>query len=219
MADESISPELALVDPNVAREPGHVIDPLEPPRAPDPDGNGAAPPRDELPLETLLYNTGLITAEQLGELVRDSVLLERPVAEVALERGMVEPETLRALLAPQPPPAPTAFIERVDVTSLPPDVVEQLHEATGETWGHHVEPFELKAVPATESAAAYTVMLRFENGERLAVDSAATYDGATELARALAARFADAAEWPFAGGRFIRPETVVSVDLERALED
>jgi hypothetical protein len=270
MAGDPISPELALIDPALAghstREGGPMIDPLEPPRAPEAPANGAGPAHVIPPLETLLYEAGLITADLLGELVRDSVVSGRSVGDVALERGLVSPQVIQALLAHAgeltPPPAeapaaaeeapvPTvtlAFIERVDEPVLPSPFVERVEEAAPSAWGHlpvapdppepeaeiasipevpaetvlSVVPPSVEvpetAAPAVAARPAYTLMLRLQSGERMIVETATTFDGAVELARNLVGRFTAADEWPLVAGRFIRPETIVSVDVERSLE-
>jgi hypothetical protein len=173
-----------------------MIDPLEPRQAAETTTNGAGPAENVPPLETLLYEAGLITPDQLGELVRDSVVLRRPVATVAVERGWVSPEAIQVLLA-------QAFAERVD-------------DSAAETWGHVSHQPPPDASP--QAVPAYALVLRLQNGERVIVDRAVTFECAAEMGRALATRFATEAEWPLVAGRFIRPEVVVSVDIERPLE-
>jgi hypothetical protein len=117
----------------------------------------------------------------------------QPVAivEPALEPvGLVEP-------APAPAPVPEPFVEQPFAAQL------------------DVEPAPLPGA-ATEVGAR--VFVRLTTGERLEVgmfdnlDSART--GGAEVVRQL---MAAGTEWPVFGGRFVRPDAVVSVDVEPAL--
>lgn len=340
MLDQPISPELALVDGWPAgRRPAEVeavIDPLDIRRAPvtaGPSGMGDASSRS---VEAMLFQAGLITADQLGELVRDSVVLNRPAAEVALERGLVSQEVLEAVLAktfapsrdalpfplpveimplnpviraetPLEPIVPAVIAEQSpQVVLLPaePATVAELHalaepaiplepasplssealqallaaapaadvvrgevqtvydvppvetlplqpEAPVEPAMPSVAPQQSQPVvllpaepelavaeplepvmrptpptvadlPAeatpTSVATVFAVLLRLQTGERINVDKAASFETAAHVARRLADRLAGATEWPLLAGRCIRPDAVVSVDIERTLE-
>jgi hypothetical protein len=102
---EPISPELALVDPALAsrngKEAAPVIDGLGSTNGNLATLNGAADAAVESTpsVESLLFKTGAISADQLGEIVRESVLTQRPVAAIALERGLTTPEALAVLSA------------------------------------------------------------------------------------------------------------------------
>lgn len=71
---------------------------------------------------------------------------------------------------------------------------------------------------ATSQTATFGVLVRLQTGEQLAVQSASSFEDAVEQAQSLAGRFSRAGEWPFIAGRCIRPEAVVSIDIERSLE-
>ena len=301
-----------------------MIDPLDARREAGTAGPSAMAEAPSMSVEALLFQAGLITADQLGELVRDSVVLNRPAAEVALERGLVSsaalqevlakasapapdslpfplpvetlplhalpeveaplepevvaavqpvvvpelplqpvspfsPEALEALLAaapiadavrieaalPEAPaePAMPAFVaEQIPPVVLLPDpmpvAVEPMPVAVVEPMPVAVEPMPVAVEPmpvavepmpvavepmpaAVEPmpvATTFAVLLRLQTGERIPVDRAASFETASEVARGLADRFAGATEWPLLAGRYIRPDAVVSVDIERALE-
>ena len=294
-----------------------MIDPLDARREAGTAGPSAMAEASSMSVEALLFQAGLITADQLGELVRDSVVLNRPAAEVALERGLVSsaalqevlakasvpapdslpfplpvetlplhavpeveaplepevvaavqpvvvpelplqpvspfsPEALEALLAaapiagavrieaalPEAPaePAMPAFVaEQIPPVVLLPDpmpvAVEPMPVAVVEPMPVAVEPMPVAVEPmpvavepmpaAVEPmpvATTFAVLLRLQTGERIPVDRAASFETASEVARGLADRFAGATEWPLLAGRYIRPDAVVSVDIERALE-
>jgi hypothetical protein len=136
MRPEPISPELALVDPELARSANDVeavmIDPL--------NQQQPAPAESRPSIETVLFSAGLMSADDLGELVRDAVVAQRPVAALAVERNLVTPQVLQALLdqaqlgisldealgladsAPAPAPAPDPAPAPPPVAVLPPPV-------------------------------------------------------------------------------------------------
>jgi hypothetical protein len=82
----------------------------------------------------------------------------------------------------------------------------------------------LEVAPAPAPAAAQPtgqrvkVFVRLTSGERVDAGSFGSLDQAkergAEIARTLAA---DAPEWPFVAGRFLRPDTIVSLDVEPEL--
>jgi hypothetical protein len=61
-----------------------------------------------------------------------------------------------------------------------------------------------------------SVMLSLTNGERVPVESFDDAEAAKNHARELTRRLAATTEWELVGERFIRPDAVVSVDLEKA---
>jgi len=298
-----------------------MIDPFDPVSATAPGANGS-PAQSPPSVEALLFGAGAISADQLGELVRDAVLSERPVAALALERGFANAEMLKTLFAnagvdvslaeivgeeaapvevaapaplepvapplaqppldsapvqvpvPSPvvrasepvasaiehpeafdPPAPSGFEPPAVIhlaprttaaessapappvaPAVPPPVVlappivpsvsldERVRAAVARAAeGASPEPLPAAAEEAVrpepaEAGAAFSVLVRLQSGEQVAVDKVGSFERAADLARTLAGRFATAGEWPFVAGRCIRPDAVVSIDVERALE-
>jgi hypothetical protein len=248
----------------------------------------------------MLFGAGLISADQLGELVRDTIQLGRPASELAVERGFVSAEALHTVLAqngtatpaappveiqatePAPPtialdfapveiepaqPQPTfelssaqalLLAEETVIPAEPLAAAEPFAPLTFEAAPVESAPaqpmptFDLAAMPApaiAEEAAvpaepvtaaaeplaavmplrppaeaevaaepAFAVLVRLQTGERVAVDTATSYEAAVGVARTIAAGFAGTTEWPLLAGRCIRPEAVVSVDIERNLQ-
>jgi len=95
--------------------------------------------------------------------------------------------------------------------------------------GHRLPPAEPVVRPvlpaANETLAAplsakkhqkVNVMLCLMNGERIAVESFDDEDAAKERARDLTRELGATSEWQMIGARFVRPEAVVTVDLESA---
>jgi hypothetical protein len=68
------------------------------------------------------------------------------------------------------------------------------------------------------SASDYRIFIRLTTGERLEVATVPGLEEAKNGARELIRRLGTHGEgWPFIGGRFVRPDAVVSVDLDTAL--
>jgi hypothetical protein len=63
--------------------------------------------------------------------------------------------------------------------------------------------------------AAHRLSLRLTNGERVEAGAYADLEAAKQQAKALMAQVAaaDGGDWPFVNGRFIKPDTIVSVDI------
>lgn len=238
MCREPISPELVLIDPELAAS----LDEQETPMIDTPNPTQTA---DSPSIETLMFKAGLISADDLGELVRDAVVAQRPVAALAIERNLVTPRALELLLADtnEEPPAPEPVVLEPAPEPLAPPVappvapvppvapepplapaavaaVVPAPEPEPEQAPQPVEPTPLHAViPVDEQAAAYEILVRLTTGDTVRVGDAPSRADAEDVARSTARRFAEAAEWPLVGGRCLRPDLVVSVDLVRRLED
>ena len=83
------------------------------------------------------------------------------------------------------------------------------------------EPVTRAATPAANEILAapkrakVTVVLCLSNGERVPVESFDDEQAAKEHARALTLAL-QSSEWQLVGERFVRPDAVVTVDLEKA---
>jgi hypothetical protein len=126
-----------------------------------------------------------------------------------------------APLTPLAPLAPPAAEPVAPPTFNPePVVAEPVSElpAPEPTFGR-VED-ELAHEPSSEleqelpSALSYDVSLRLNDGERVPIGSFAEPQKAREYAREVVGHLSDDGEgWPFFSGRFMRPDTIVSVDI------
>jgi hypothetical protein len=69
--------------------------------------------------------------------------------------------------------------------------------------------------PAPASGTLYEVTIRLANGERVEAGTFQELGAAKERAKELMAQVAAAGqvEWPFVNGRFLKPDTIVSVDI------
>jgi hypothetical protein len=204
-------PPQASVPQPAPHEPAPVLEVAPAPVAvaPAPEPAPPAPAEPEapagLPLEGLLLRFGLITTEQLTEAMRERAATGKDVGAIAVERGWVDEAQLARVASygpafePEPPAEPAP--EPVPVAEA------------------EVEPTPAPAPPpAAASGQRIKLFVRLTSGERV---DAGTFDGldgakerGAEVARTLAA---DAPEWPFVAGRFLRPDTIFSLDVEPEL--
>jgi hypothetical protein len=151
-----------------------------------------------------------------------------------------EPEHVPAYEAPPvqefQPPAP-AFEEPAAAEPAVPLATEPVvPQALPETNGQAPDDFEDDLLPpepappvedpapapAVEEAPAaanwngFTVSVRLTSGERVAVAACADIGEAKGYAKALTKQLGttDPDDWPFVNGRFLKPDTIVSVDIE-----
>ena len=138
------------------------------------------------PPEAELVEAGRLTMGQLAQAHRDRLETGKHVLDIIVERGWVSAEEvaeLREAYGIQAPPPPA--VEAVPEPDAPP------HEAT-----------------------CVSVAIRLTNGDLITAGGADDSDKASALALAVVADLTSGTgEWPFFGGRYINPETIVSVDL------
>ena len=119
-------------------------------------------------------------------------LATEPVAPQSLpETNGQAPHDLEDDLLPPEPAAPVAD----------PVPAETAHE----------EP-----APAALNGLGFTVSVRLTSGERLTVSDCADIGEAKGYAKALTKQLGttDPDDWPFVNGRFLKPDTIISVDIE-----
>lgn len=156
-----------------------------------------------LPVEGLLLRFGLITTEQLTEAMRERSATGKDIGAIVVERGWVDAAQLARVVSGDTAPAPEPTAEPE------PEVVPE------------PEPTPAPPPPAATqpSGQRVKVYVRLASGERVDAGSFGSLDQAkergAEIARTLAA---DAPEWPFVAGRFLRPDTIVSLDVEPELD-
>ena len=181
-----------------------------------------------LPLEGLLLRFGLITTEQLTEALREKSSTGKDIGAIVLERGWVDEAQLARVASygpafvhepatepatePEPEPVPAAEPEPTPMAEPP---------APAPAPAPAPEPELAPEPPAAvqqPTGQRIKVFARLANGERVDAGSFDALDQAkeraAEIARTLAA---DAPEWPFVAGRFLRPDTIVSLDVEPEL--
>jgi hypothetical protein len=170
------------------------------------------PPRP--PLEAELVQQGKLSMGQLAQAHRDRLEKGGSVLDIIVERGWVSADDVDALRArhaaeeaarasaPKPPP-------RIPETTTAPRPKPESAEAAPPT-AEVVTPAPAPPTPA----AGYRICIRLTTGELVAAGDAVDANAAEKLAQVVVADVATADEtWPYVSGRYIRPETIVSVDI------
>ena len=119
--------------------------------------------------------------------------------------------------APEPPaptheaPAePEPFVAPLATEPIAPQSIPQSN-------GHFPEDFEDDTPPpAPASGGAFRVSIRLTSGERVTVADCGDIGEAKGYAKALTKQLGatESDDWPFVNGRFLKPDTIVSVDVE-----
>jgi hypothetical protein len=73
------------------------------------------------------------------------------------------------------------------------------------------------SAPVRKKKIVTNVLLCLSNGERIPVEAFDEPDSAKDRARALTQELQATSEWYFVDGRFIRPDAVISIDLENTI--
>ena len=131
---------------------------------------------------------------QLAQAHRDRLETGKQLLDIIVERGWVSAEEVAELRAAHGIEAP------------PPDP-EPLHA-----------PPEPEAPPALEppreASKRYRIGIRLTTGELIPAGETDGSDKAAALGHAVVADLTkEDSDWPFFGGRYLNPETIVSVDL------
>lgn len=200
--------------------------PVSPHSEDDPAARAASdsashPPRP--PLEAELVQQGKLSMGQLAQAHRDRLEKGGSVLDIIVERGWVSAadvqvlkdrqaaEEAAAAAAPKPPP-------RIPETTTAPPPAPAVGEAAPAPAPvevtAHVVVADAETAPADTAAPAFRVCIRLANGELVPAGEAVDADAAEALAQVVVADVASADEsWPFISGRYLRPETIISVDI------
>jgi hypothetical protein len=163
---------------------------------------------------------------QAAPAVLEAAPIVPQAAPVVLEAAPIVPEAAPVVLEAAPAPAPVALVPALPAMSAPvAEPYQTAAEVLEPALVNTLEPAPAPVAQAVseeeaeiESGTAFKVVLRLSNGERI---DAHTCNGATvarrhaeELVRGLAA---GPERWPYFSGRFVRPESIISVDIEASL--
>jgi type II secretion system (T2SS) protein E len=129
-----------------------------------------------------------------------------------------EPEPIYEAPAAEPPPA-AAFEPPEEPRPLVAPLTTEPVASQGiqQSNGQVPENFEDDSPPPAPAAgAAYRVSIRLTSGERMTVAECEDVGEAKGYAKALTKQLGatDGDDWPFVNGRFLKPDTIVSVDVE-----
>jgi hypothetical protein len=146
--------------------------------------------------------------------------LEAP-APVASAEPEPEPEPVLETPAPaaEPGPEPEPDLAPAPVAAEPATMATEpvTPQTVPQSNGHVPEDFEDDAPPPSEpQEASYRVSIRLTSGEKLTVADCEDLGEAKGYARALTKQLGatEGDDWPFVNGRFLKPDTIVSVDVE-----
>jgi hypothetical protein len=194
-----------------------------------------AAPSESPTLESTLLRMRLVTPDQIASAMREEAETGRSIAEIVVANGWVSAEDLARLQAgpaapvavapapePQPvvvaqvaPPEPAPSPEPVALTPPPAAVAPVAEEpAPAPVPMPAPAPVQAPEQPPAHAGVGARVLVRLENGERIDVGSFDGFEAAKERARSLMAELQQSADWPFLCGRFVRPEAIVSIDVD-----
>jgi len=141
------------------------------------------------PPEAELVQAGKLSMGQLAQAHRDRLETGKQVLDIIVDRGWISAEEVAELRA------------AYGIETPAPPAVQAAPEPSPET----------EAVPP---AARYTIAIRLTSGDLITAGETEGSDKAAALGHAVVADLTkEDGEWPFFGGRYINPETIVSVDL------
>jgi hypothetical protein len=187
-----------LSSPAPPVSPGYVS---EPPLSP-----GSAGPQRAPSLEAQVVRMGLMTPDDVATTMREEAETGRSFAELAVEHGRISAEDMARLTgeqpaeaAPTPPPTPPparAPVQPAPVAASEPDMAPP------------------PAPTPTVQQVNAEVFVRLTSGERIRVGAFDGQSAAEECARELMAALDSDGDWPQIEGRYIRPDAVVSIDVD-----
>ena len=78
-------------------------------------------------------------------------------------------------------------------------------------------PAAAETQPVDTGRGEYELVLRLSDGDRVPIGTFPGLEEAQVQAGEVVKQFSDVKDgsWPFIGGRYLRPETIVSIDIER----
>jgi hypothetical protein len=212
------TPEPAAVTPAPEAAPQPLTTPpvVEPAPAVEPQVEVAA---EVLPIQAQPLVQPAVEEQPVPAPAPEPVAEAPPVGENS--PPVIQPLSVAPALAPETgaPPAEPAPEAALPAPVVPAPVVEQLvAQAEPEA------PAPAEAQPAPEvsvngsaaDGANHFVVLRLSEGEQLEIGTFGSTEEAQGFAQEVVRQIAAAegeATWPFFGGRFLRPETIVSVDV------
>jgi hypothetical protein len=171
-------------------EPLPAGPPVTPEPVDGPDLREAEVPSQAAPLrpppETDLVEAGRLTMGQLAQAHRDRLETGKQVLDIIVERGWASAQEVAELRAAHGIEAP------------PPAPVI---------------PAGTPEPQAPTAERAFKIAIRLTNGDLITAGETDEGDKAIALGHAVVTDLTQADEWPFFGGRYINPETIVSVDL------
>jgi len=193
------------VDTSVAPgEPEAAVPDVEPEPEPAPEPAFEVEPVFEVTVE----------AEPVVEVTPEPARPEFNASESEFDAPAPQPVMEAAPEPPAPtheaPAEPEPFVAPLATEPIAPQSIPQSN-------GHFPEDFEDDTPPpAPASGGAFRVSIRLTSGERVTVADCGDIGEAKGYAKALTKQLGatESDDWPFVNGRFLKPDTIVSVDVE-----
>jgi hypothetical protein len=167
------------------------------------------------PIEARLVQAGKLSMGQLAQAHRDRLENGKPLLDIIVERGWVSAEEIAELDGPRPAPTSVspAEYEQVDTPAEPEPAPAPTPEPATAPAPEPVAAAEPEPVPS-ETEQQVLVGIRLTTGDLVPAGYAEGPEKAATLGQAVVAELMQADdEWPFFDGRFLKPDTIVSVDL------
>ena len=125
-----------------------------------------------------------------------------PAVEASPSEPVASPEPV-PFPEPEPTPVPVPYPPAAAAPQPAPTPVAEQPET------------QQPAPEPTVAQAAWRLTIRLMNGERVEAGDFADQESAKQEAKAVMTQItdADSGEWPFVSGRFLKPDTIVSVDI------
>ncbi len=195
-----------------------VVEPMAPvePVAPPAPLAAAAAPLEPMAVEPLVETP--VVDQPLPEPLAISFTPVAPAEEPVLQADAPLP-AVEALVAPEPTAtpepvvAPQPLVAQVPVPA-PEPVVAPEQAAVAEPVLQPPAPLLQEPVEQEEGAVlTWSVVLRLNDGDRVEIGAFHSAGEAKDHAQLVVRQISSEHGWPFFGGRFIRPDAIVSVDL------
>jgi hypothetical protein len=171
------------------------------------------------PIAEIVVANGWVTAEDLARIQGGA---PAPAAPAPPAPEPVAPEPVAPAPAPaaEAPPAPAPPAPPAPAPALTPEPAAAAPAPTPEP---APAPTPAPAAPAPAETAeqapprtdvAARVLVRLENGERIEVGNFDGFEAAKKRAAQLMDELRQSVEWPFLSGRYVRPDAIVSIDID-----
>lgn len=194
--------------------------PLSPGAGPPVTPMSARNPQNQPSIEAQVVRLGLMTPDQVATAMREEAESGRSFDEVVIAHGWVSAEDLArvrepvAVEAPAPPPVSVVPDPEPAPQAPTPVAVVPDPQPQPEPEPAPIAVAEPVAMVPAATATAAGVFVRLSNGERVAAGAYASEADAETRARDLMRALDGDGDWPQLDGRFIRPDAVVSIDVE-----
>lgn len=193
--------------------------PLSPGAGPPVTPMSARSPHNQPSIEAQVVRLGLMTPDQVATAMREEAESGRSFDEIVVAHGWVSSEDLARVREPVAvaavPPPPVSVVPDPEPAPAPPVAIVPDHVPVPlpePVVAPEVVAPEVVAPAATATGAE--VFVRLSSGERVGAGAFDSEAGAETRARDLMRALDGNGDWPQLDGRFIRPDAVVSIDVE-----